>query len=58
MPCPACLGVDQKDVITAMQQSAAQALTDVQSNLKSAQPELNQLTQNLVQLEDSLFPNP
>jgi multidrug resistance efflux pump len=55
---PSLLGVDKKDVLTAMQQSAAQALTDVQSSLKSAQPELDQLTQNLVQLEDSLFPNP
>ena len=55
---PSLVGVDQKDVITAMQQSAAQALTDVQSNLKSAQPELDLLGQNLVQLEDSLFPNP
>ena len=52
------LGTDQKDVFTAMQQSAAQALADVQTDLKSAQPELDQLTQNLVQLEDNLFPNP
>jgi hypothetical protein len=52
------LGTDQKDVLTAMQQSAAQALTDVQTDLKSAQPELNQLAQNLEQLEANLFPNP
>ena len=52
------LGKDQKDVFTAMQQSTAQALADVQTDLKSAQPELDQLTQNLVQLEDNLFPNP
>jgi hypothetical protein len=52
------LGTDQKDVLTAMQQSAAQALTKVKTNLKSAQPELDQLTNNLVQLEDNLFPNP
>jgi len=52
------LGTDQKDVLTAMQHSAAQALTKVKSNLKSAQPELDQLTKNLVQLEDNLFPNP
>ena len=52
------LGPDQKDVLTAMQQSAAQALTEVQTDLKSAQPELDQLTKNLVQLEDNLFPNP
>jgi hypothetical protein len=52
------LGTDQKDVLTAMQQSAAQALTKVQTNLNSAQPELYQLTNNLVQLEDNLFPNP
>jgi hypothetical protein len=52
------LGTDQKDVLTAMQQSAAQALTKVKSNITSAQPELDQLTNNLVQLEDNLFPNP
>jgi len=49
---------DQKDVLTAMQQSAAQAFTEVKTDLKSAQPELDQLTKNLVQLEDNLFPNP
>ena len=52
------LRTDQKDVLTAMQQSAAQALTEVKIDLKSAQPELDQLTKNLVQLEDNLFPNP
>lgn len=52
------LGTEQKDVFTAMQHSTAQALADVQTDLKSAQPELDQLTQNLVQLEDNLFPNP
>jgi hypothetical protein len=53
------LGTDQKDVFTAMQQSAAQALTEVKTtDLKSAQPELDQLTKNLAQLEDNLFPNP
>jgi peptidoglycan hydrolase CwlO-like protein len=52
------LGADQKDVLTAMQQSAAQALTEVKTDLKSAQPELDQLTKNLVLLEDNLFPNP
>jgi peptidoglycan hydrolase CwlO-like protein len=52
------LGPDQKDVLTAMQQSAAQTLTDVQNDLKSAQPELDQLIKNLVQLEANLFPNP
>jgi hypothetical protein len=52
------LGTDQKDVLTAMQQSAAQALTKLKINLTSAQPELDQLTNNLVQLEDNLFPNP
>jgi len=51
-------GTDQKDVLTAMQLSAAQALTDVKTDLKSAQPELDQLTKNMVQLEDNLFPNP
>ena len=35
------LGTDQKDVLTAMQQSAAQALTKVKINLTSAQPELD-----------------
>jgi len=52
------LGTAQKDVFTAMQQSGAQALADVQTDLKSAQPELDQLTRNLVQLEDNLFPHP
>jgi len=52
------VGTDQKDVLTAMQQSAAQAFTEVKTDLKSAQPELDQLTKNLVQLEDNLFPNP
>ena len=51
------LETDQKDVLTAMQESAAQALTDVQNDLKSAQPELDQLTKNLVQLENNLFPD-
>ena len=55
---PGLLGTDQKDVLTAMQQSAAQALTEVKTDLESAQPELDQLTKNLVQLEDNLFPNP
>jgi hypothetical protein len=45
-------------VLTAIQLSAAQALTKVKINLRSAQPELDQLTNNLVQLEDNLFPNP
>jgi chromosome segregation ATPase len=52
------LGTDQQDVLAAMQKSAAQALIDVKNNLKSAQPELDQLTKNLVQLENNLFPNP
>ena len=52
------LSMDQKDVITAMQKSAALALNEVQADLKSAQPELDQLTKNLVQLEDNLFPAP
>jgi len=52
------LGTDQKDLLTAMQQSAAQALTKLKTNLTSAQPELDQLKNNLVQLEDNLFPNP
>ena len=52
------LGADQKDVLTAMQQSASQALTKLKTSLTSAQPDLDQLTNNLVQLEDNLFPNP
>jgi hypothetical protein len=52
------LGTNQIDVLTAMQQSAAQALTKLKTNLTSAQPDLDQLTNNLVQLEDNLFPNP
>jgi hypothetical protein len=55
---PGFLGTDQKDVLTAMQKSAALALTEIQTQLKSAQPELDQLTKNLVKLEDNLFPNP
>jgi chromosome segregation ATPase len=51
------LETDQKDVLTAMQQSASQALTNVQNDLKSARPELDQLTKNLVQLENNLFPD-
>lgn len=52
------LGTDHKDVLTAMQKSAALVLSDVMTDLKSAQPELDQLTKNLAQLEDSLFTNP
>ena len=52
------LRTDQKDVLIVMQQSAAQALIKLKTNLSSAQPELDQLTNNLVQLEDNLFPNP
>jgi hypothetical protein len=55
---PGLLGTDQKDVLTAMQKSAALALTEMQTQLKSAQPQLDQLTKNLVKLEDNLFPNP
>ena len=52
------LGTYHKDVFAAMQQSAAQALDDMQDDLKSAQSALDQLENNLVQLEDNLFPNP
>lgn len=52
------LGTEQQDVLGAMQQGATQALADIQTDLKSAQPELDQLTQNLVQLEENLFPSP
>ena len=52
------LGEAQKDVFVAMQQSASQALIDVQNNLRSALPELEQLINNLVQLEDNLYPIP
>ncbi|MBN2145836.1 MAG: hypothetical protein JW726_00550 [Anaerolineales bacterium] len=52
------VGADQKDVLTAMQQSAAQALTEMKTDLALVQPELDQLTKNLVQLENSLFPKP
>jgi hypothetical protein len=51
------LGTNHKDVLTAMQKSAVQALIYVMTDLKSAQPELDQLTKNLAQLEDNLFPN-
>lgn len=52
------LGEDQKDLFIAMQQSASQVLADVQNNLKSSQSELDQLVNNLVQLENNLFPSP
>lgn len=52
------VGTGQKDVFTAMQRSAAQALTEIKADLTSAQAELDQLTKNLVQLEGNLFPNP
>jgi F0F1-type ATP synthase membrane subunit b/b' len=52
------LGPDHKDVLAAMQKSTAQALTDIKTDLKSAQPELDQLTKNLAQLEVNLFSNP
>jgi flagellar motility protein MotE (MotC chaperone) len=52
------LGTDQKDVLSDMQKSAAQALTEIQTDLTSAPPELDLLTKNLVQLEKNLFPNP
>jgi hypothetical protein len=46
---------NQIDVLTAMQKSAAQASSLITTDLKSAQPELVQLTKNLLQLEDNLF---
>lgn len=52
------VGVDQKDVLADLQQSAAQALIEMRTYLASAQPELDQLTTNLVQLENNLFPSP
>jgi hypothetical protein len=52
------LGADHQDVLTAMQKSAAQASIDVKTDLKSAQPELDQLTKNLAQLEVNLFATP
>jgi flagellar motility protein MotE (MotC chaperone) len=55
---PGLLGTEHGDVLAAMQQSAAQALTEVKTDLDSAQPELDQLTKNLVQLEGNLFPSP
>lgn len=55
---PSLLEADHKEVLIAMQKSAAQALAEVKTNLNSAQPDLDQLTKNLVQLEDNLFPNP
>jgi hypothetical protein len=52
------LGAEHKDVLAAMQKSALQAMTDAKNNLKSAQPELDQLTKNLAQLEVNLFATP
>jgi hypothetical protein len=51
------LGTDQLDVLSAMKISTAQALSGIRTNLQSAQPELEQLTKNLLQLEKNLFPN-
>jgi len=48
----------QKDVLTDLQKSAAQALIEINTDLASAQPELDRLTTNLVQLENNLFPRP
>lgn len=55
---PGLVGADQRDVLSDLQQSAAQALVEMDTNLASAQPELDQLTTNLVQLENNLFPRP
>jgi hypothetical protein len=52
------LGINQKDVLTAMELSTAQAMTDLKIDLKTAQPKLDQLTKNLLQLEINLFPIP
>jgi cell division protein FtsB len=52
------LQADQKDVFSALQQSAAKALIDMKADLKSAQPELDQLTKNLAQLEKNMFTTP
>jgi hypothetical protein len=49
---------DQKDVVTAMQKDAAQALVAAKTDLRSAQPALDQLAKNMNQLENSLFPSP
>jgi hypothetical protein len=53
----ALLDDNQTDVLAAMQESAAQASSFITTDLKSAHPELVQLTKNLLQLEDNLFPN-
>ncbi len=50
------VAADQKDVITAMQQNAAQTLVMMKADLASAQPGLYLLTENLVLLENNLFP--
>jgi hypothetical protein len=52
------LGMNQKDVLTTMKLTTAQAMTDLKTDLKTAQPKLDQLTKNLVQLENNLFPIP
>jgi hypothetical protein len=51
------IGTDQKEALTAMQASAAQALTEIKTDLKSVQPELNLLTKNLLLLEDNFALN-
>jgi hypothetical protein len=52
------LGMDQIDVLNAMQNDAAQAISKLKPDLASAQPYLGLLEKNLVQLETQLFPNP
>jgi uncharacterized protein YlxW (UPF0749 family) len=49
---------DNSDIVTNMQDKANQANTDLQTDLTSALPALEQLDDNLVSLFDTLFPSP
>jgi hypothetical protein len=50
------MGMDQQDVLTAIELSTTQAMIEIKTDLRSTQPKLDQLTKNLVQLENNLFP--
>ena len=49
---------DHNDIVTNMQEKTNQANIDLQTELASALPALEQLEDNLVSLMDTLFPSP
>jgi uncharacterized protein YoxC len=49
---------DHSDIVTNMQEKAGQSNLDLQTELASALPALEQLDDNLVSLMDTLFPSP